>query len=154
MVVITRTSLVRTILALSASWNSIVVSSSSSSIATTTTTTSTTTTDTPPLSVADPLLLRAARGEAVERTPVWMMRQAGRHMKAYRDLVPMYPTFRERSETPKVSLAISLQPFDACKLFRLVKGGKGRWNFRSLTVLAFVTHVRICYSLSVSKNFF
>ena len=30
---------------------------------------------------ADPLLLRAARGEKVESVPVWMMRQAGRHMQ-------------------------------------------------------------------------
>ena len=29
----------------------------------------------------DPLLLRAARGEKVESVPVWMMRQAGRHMQ-------------------------------------------------------------------------
>lgn len=61
----------------------------------------------------DPLLLRAARGEAVERVPVWMMRQAGRHMQVYRDLIQTYPTFRERSEIPEVSLEISLQPYRA-----------------------------------------
>merc|ERR1719460_120864 len=60
-----------------------------------------------------PLLLRAARGEAVERTPVWMMRQAGRHMQVYRDLVKKYPTFRERSEIPEAALEISLQPWEA-----------------------------------------
>ncbi|CAM9911858.1 unnamed protein product [Scytosiphon promiscuus] len=59
----------------------------------------------------DPLLLRTARGEKVERVPVWMMRQAGRHIKEYRDLVQKYPTFRERSETPEVSTEISLQPW-------------------------------------------
>jgi len=61
----------------------------------------------------EPLLVRACRGEEVERTPVWMMRQAGRHMAAYRALVSKYPTFRERSETPEVSLEVSLQPWNA-----------------------------------------
>jgi hypothetical protein len=54
----------------------------------------------------DPLLLRAARGEQVERVPVWMMRQAGRHMAAYRELSKKYTTFRERSEIPEVSAEI------------------------------------------------
>merc|ERR1719409_2409380 len=61
----------------------------------------------------EPLLLRAARGEKVERSPVWMMRQAGRHMAVYRALVDKYPTFRERSEIPEVSFEVSLQPWKA-----------------------------------------
>ena len=69
-----------------------------------------------PISPIDPpLLLRAARGEAVERTPVWMMRQAGRHMQVYRDLIKEYPTFRDRSETPEVSFEVSMQPYRAYK---------------------------------------
>lgn len=60
-----------------------------------------------------PLLLRAARGEVLERPPVWMMRQAGRYMKAYRDLREKYPSFRERSEIPEVAVEVSLQPWKA-----------------------------------------
>ena len=62
-----------------------------------------------------PLLLRAARGEQVERPPVWMMRQAGRYMKVYRDLRDRHPGFRERSENPDLSFEISMQPFEAFK---------------------------------------
>mmetsp|Transcript_25811 Transcript_25811/g.39039 ORF Transcript_25811/g.39039 Transcript_25811/m.39039 type:complete len:404 (-) Transcript_25811:156-1367(-) len=73
-------------------------------------------------STKDPLLIRAARGEKVDRTPVWMMRQAGRHIKEYRDLCKKYPTFRQRSEIPEVAVEVSLQPWrnyqtDGCILF-------------------------------------
>jgi len=69
-----------------------------------------------------PLLVRAALGEKVERPPVWMMRQAGRHIAEYRELVKKYPTFRERSEIPEVAVEVSLQPWrnyqtDGCILF-------------------------------------
>lgn len=60
-----------------------------------------------------PYLLRAARGEKLDRPPVWMMRQAGRYMKAYRDLREKYPSFRERSEIPEVAVEVSLQPWRA-----------------------------------------
>ncbi|MDF0552989.1 uroporphyrinogen decarboxylase [Kamptonema sp. UHCC 0994] len=64
-------------------------------------------------STQEPLLLRAARGEVLERPPVWMMRQAGRYMKAYRDLRDKYPSFRDRSEKTDIAVEISLQPFRA-----------------------------------------
>ncbi len=65
------------------------------------------------VSSTDPNLLRAARGEVVDRPPVWMMRQAGRYMKAYRDLREKYPSFRDRSEIPEVAIEVSLQPWKA-----------------------------------------
>ena len=60
-----------------------------------------------------PYLLRATKGEILDRPPVWMMRQAGRYMKVYRDLREKYPSFRERSENPDLSIEISLQPWKA-----------------------------------------
>ncbi|MEH2245758.1 uroporphyrinogen decarboxylase [Nostoc sp.] len=65
------------------------------------------------VSSTTPHLLRAARGEVVDRPPVWMMRQAGRYMKAYRDLREKYPSFRDRSEIPDVAIEVSLQPWRA-----------------------------------------
>ncbi|BAQ64760.1 uroporphyrinogen decarboxylase [Geminocystis sp. NIES-3709] len=60
-----------------------------------------------------PCLLRVARGEILDRPPVWMMRQAGRYMKVYRDLRDKYPGFRERSENADLAIEISLQPWRA-----------------------------------------
>ncbi|CAI7764243.1 unnamed protein product [Closterium sp. NIES-53] len=60
----------------------------------------------------DPLLLRVARGEDAERTPVWLMRQAGRYMKDFRKFSDKYP-FRMRSETAEIAIELTLQPWKA-----------------------------------------
>jgi uroporphyrinogen decarboxylase len=59
------------------------------------------------------LLLQALGKQPVHRPPVWMMRQAGRYMKAYRQIKEKYPSFRMRSENPDISTEISLQPWKA-----------------------------------------
>ncbi|MDR3678447.1 MAG: uroporphyrinogen decarboxylase [Flavipsychrobacter sp.] len=57
------------------------------------------------------LLLRALRGENVERPPVWMMRQAGRYLPDYIKLRNQYDFFT-RVQTPELASAITLQPVD------------------------------------------
>ncbi|CAI5459190.1 unnamed protein product [Closterium sp. Yama58-4] len=67
----------------------------------------------PRASADEPLLVRAARGEAIPRPPAWMMRQAGRYMAAYQKLSKNHPSFRERSETTDLIVEITLQPWRA-----------------------------------------
>src|SRR5579864_9086547 len=57
------------------------------------------------------LLLRTLRGENTERTPVWMMRQAGRYLPDYMKLKEKY-SFFERCQTPELAAEITIQPVD------------------------------------------
>jgi uroporphyrinogen decarboxylase len=57
------------------------------------------------------LILRTLRGESTERTPVWMMRQAGRYLPEYMVLRKKYGFF-ERCQTPELACQITLQPVD------------------------------------------
>jgi uroporphyrinogen decarboxylase len=71
--------------------------------------------------VIDPLLVRAARGEQVERTPVWFMRQAGRSLPEYRAIRERH-SFFEVAGTPELCAKVTLQPVrrhgvDAAVLF-------------------------------------
>jgi uroporphyrinogen decarboxylase len=59
--------------------------------------------------VTEPLLVRAARREAVERTPVWFMRQAGRSLPEYRALRERHGFFEIASE-PELCAEVTLQP--------------------------------------------
>src|SRR5664279_5586489 len=57
------------------------------------------------------IILKTLRGESIERTPVWMMRQAGRYLPDYRVLRDKYDFFT-RVQTPGLATEITLQPVD------------------------------------------
>src|SRR5881398_2234926 len=59
--------------------------------------------------MSEPLLVRAARREPVERTPVWFMRQAGRSLPEYRALRERH-TFWEVAREPELCAEVTLQP--------------------------------------------
>lgn len=58
------------------------------------------------------LLLRAAKGEPVERTPVWLMRQAGRILPEYRAVRDSVSGFIELAQTPELAAEVTIQPVD------------------------------------------
>lgn len=53
--------------------------------------------------------LRACRGEATDRTPVWIMRQAGRYLPEYRRVRERH-SFWEMCTIPEVTTEVTLQP--------------------------------------------
>lgn len=58
------------------------------------------------------LILRAANGLPTERTPVWLMRQAGRILPQYRAVRARLSGFKELVETPELAAEVTIQPVD------------------------------------------
>lgn len=56
------------------------------------------------------LLLRAARGEKTERTPVWLMRQAGRTLPEYRKVRAKVKDFTELVKNSQLAAEVTVQP--------------------------------------------
>jgi len=68
------------------------------------------------------LLLRALLREPTPRTPVWIMRQAGRYLPEYRELRARAGSFINLMSTPELACEVTLQPvnrfpLDAAILF-------------------------------------
>jgi uroporphyrinogen decarboxylase len=58
------------------------------------------------------LLLRAAKGQEVERAPIWLMRQAGRVLPEYRAVRAKTKNFIEFVKTPELACEVTIQPVD------------------------------------------
>ena len=71
--------------------------------------------------IKNSIFLKNLRGEPCDRTPIWVMRQAGRYLPEYQE-VRSKMSFTELTHTPEAACEVTLQPirrfgFDAAIMF-------------------------------------
>ena len=74
------------------------------------------------MKTAEKLLVRALKGETLERPPIWLMRQAGRYLPEYRATRAKAGSFLDLCYNPELAVEVTMQPirrfgFDAAILF-------------------------------------
>src|SRR6187431_647895 len=58
------------------------------------------------------LLLQVAKGQSVETTPIWLMRQAGRILPEYRKVRAIAKDFKALVKSPEFATEVTIQPVD------------------------------------------
>ncbi len=66
--------------------------------------------------IKNDLFLRALRGESLERTPVWIMRQAGRYLPEYRKVRQKAGSFMNLCQSAELACEVTLQPIERFNL--------------------------------------
>ena len=59
--------------------------------------------------------INAAKGQKVDKVPVWLMRQAGRYMSEYQELRKSYGIL-DIIKTPELATEVTMQPINAFNL--------------------------------------
>jgi uroporphyrinogen decarboxylase len=112
--------------------------------------------------IENDLFLRAAKGETVERPPVWLMRQAGRVLPEYRATRSKAKNFIEFVKNPELAAEVTIQPVDILGVdaaiifsdilvlpeamglpYQMIES-KGPWFENTITSLADVERLHIC----------
>src|SRR5260221_6914555 len=63
------------------------------------------------MATEDSIFIKTCRGQATERTPIWIMRQAGRYLPEYR-AIREKTDFLGLCKTPELAAEVTIQPVD------------------------------------------